>query len=119
VVRVLPAGIAELRELQTTRRRLLVLGRRIVPVLAYRTLQCNDLAHGYFLSSVASHLGWQAARFRLVLTRRDAGLRSLQPLFLKFSCGKETGQAHDLPHPLSTKTPRSGSPCGLRLQTRS
>ena len=61
MVRVLPANFAELRHLQAPGRRLLVLGRRIVPVLAIRTLQGNDLAHGYFLSSVASHLGWQAA----------------------------------------------------------
>jgi len=40
-----------------------------------------------FLSSLANHLGWQAAhRFKIFLepTRRDAGLRSLQPKFLKF-----------------------------------
>ena len=40
----------------------------------------------YFLSSLANHLGWQAAyRFKIFLepTRRDAGLGSLQPVFLK------------------------------------
>ena len=58
---MLPARVAKLGELQPSRGRLLVLRRRIVPVLAIRTLQGNDLAHGYFLSSVASHLGWQAA----------------------------------------------------------
>ena len=79
MVRVLPARIAELRHLQTAGRRLLVLGRRIVPVLALRTLQGNDLAHGeYFLSSLASPLGWQAAcpietEISAHLTRRDAG----------------------------------------------
>jgi hypothetical protein len=59
--RMLPARVAKLGELQPSRRCLLVLRRRIVPVLAIRTLQCNDFAHKYFLSSVASHLGWQAA----------------------------------------------------------
>ena len=58
---MLPARVAKLGELQPSRGCLLVLRRRIVPVLAIRTLQGNDLAHGYFLSSVASHLGWQAA----------------------------------------------------------
>ena len=77
--RVLPANFAELRHLQTASRRLLVLRGRIVPVLAIRTLQGNDLAHrGYFLSSLASHLGWQAAcpmetEISAHLTRRDAG----------------------------------------------
>ncbi len=45
VVGVLTAGIAELRKLQTTRRRLLVLGRRVIAVLANRALQSDDLAH--------------------------------------------------------------------------
>jgi hypothetical protein len=43
--RVLPACIAELRELQPTGRGLLVLGSRIVPVLAIRALKRNDFAH--------------------------------------------------------------------------
>jgi hypothetical protein len=58
--RVLAAGVAKLGELEPACGGLLVLRRRIVPVLAIRTLQGNDLAHGYFLSNVASHLGWQA-----------------------------------------------------------
>jgi hypothetical protein len=45
VVRVLAAGIAELRELQAASGRLLVLRRRVVPVLALGALQCNDFAH--------------------------------------------------------------------------
>ncbi len=61
MVRVLAARVAELRELQTASGGLLVLGRGVVPVLALRTLQGNDLAHGYILSCVANHLGWQAA----------------------------------------------------------
>jgi len=43
--RMLPARVAKLGELQPSRGRLLVLRRRIVPVLTIRTLQCNDLAH--------------------------------------------------------------------------
>ena len=43
--RVLAAGVAELRELQTARGRLLVLRGRVVPVLALRALEGNDLAH--------------------------------------------------------------------------
>ncbi len=55
--RVLPARVAELLELKPSGRRLLVLRGRVVPVLAIRTLQGNDLAHGYFLSNLANHLG--------------------------------------------------------------
>ena len=61
--RMLPARVAKLGELQPSRGGLLVLRSRIVPVLTIRALQCNDLAHKYILSSVASHLGWQAACF--------------------------------------------------------
>jgi hypothetical protein len=46
--RVLAAGVAELLELQTTGCTLLVLGRRIVPVLAICTLKCNDVPHFLF-----------------------------------------------------------------------
>src|SRR5579859_6396544 len=45
VVRVLAAGIAELRELQATGGRLLVLRGRVVPVLTSRTLQSDNFAH--------------------------------------------------------------------------
>ena len=45
MIRVLAARITKLRELQPTRRRLLVLRGGIIPVLAGRALQCNDLAH--------------------------------------------------------------------------
>jgi hypothetical protein len=61
VVGVLAAGVAELRELKPARGRLLVLRRRVVPVLARRTLQCNNFAHSVCSPIVASHLGWQAA----------------------------------------------------------
>ncbi len=42
---VLPAVVAKLLELQTTRGRLLVLRRRVVPVLALSALQCHDFPH--------------------------------------------------------------------------
>ena len=45
MIGVLTAELAELRKLQTARGRLLVLGGRVVPVLALRTLQRNDFAH--------------------------------------------------------------------------
>jgi hypothetical protein len=50
VVGVLAAGIAKLRELKTSGCRLLVLRCRVVPVLARRTLQCNDFAHLFILT---------------------------------------------------------------------
>jgi hypothetical protein len=60
---VLPAGVAELGELETTGGGLLVLGGGVVPVLALGALQSDNFTHcGYFLSFiVASHFGWQAA----------------------------------------------------------
>jgi hypothetical protein len=53
VVRVLAAGIAELRELQTAGGRLLVLRRRVIPVLALGALQCNNFAHLSILTDFA------------------------------------------------------------------
>ena len=50
VVRVLAAGVTELGELEATGGRLLVLGRRVVPVLALGALQCNYFAHLFILS---------------------------------------------------------------------
>jgi hypothetical protein len=50
VIRVLAAGIAELRELKAARGRLLVLRRRVVPVFALRALQCNNFAHLFILT---------------------------------------------------------------------
>ena len=79
MVGVLAAGIAELRHLQTPGGRLLVLGRRIVPVLTCRTLQCDDLAHWLYFLSVwpATSAGKQlASELRLLLTRRNAGLKA-------------------------------------------
>ena len=63
MIRMLPARIAELRHLQTPGRRLLVLRRRVVPVLALRALQCNDFAHCLLLLSwPATSAGKQPAR---------------------------------------------------------
>jgi hypothetical protein len=53
VIRVLAAGIAELRELETAGGRLLVLRRRVVPVFALRALQCNNFAHLFILTDFA------------------------------------------------------------------
>jgi hypothetical protein len=53
VIRVLAAGIAELRELQTAGGRLLVLRRRVVPVLALGALQCDNFAHLSILTDFA------------------------------------------------------------------
>jgi hypothetical protein len=61
MIRVLPARIAKLRKLQPTGRGLLVLRSGVVPVLALGALQRDDFAHGYILSGLASHIGWQAA----------------------------------------------------------
>jgi hypothetical protein len=97
---VLAAGIAELGELKPAGGGLLVLGGGVVPVLACRTLQGDDLAHWVILLYIelASHLGWQAAcwvdRFceSAHLTRRDTGLLApaANPDFL---FGKMCGQA--------------------------
>jgi hypothetical protein len=51
---VLAAAITELFELQAASGRLLVLGRRVVPLLALRALQCNDFPHPQILP-VASY----------------------------------------------------------------
>ncbi len=83
VVRVLAARVAELGELQTAGRGLLVLGCGVVPVLALRALQCDDLAHGILPFEfgqpprLASSLRSSQSSDRA--TRRDAGLRPLQP----------------------------------------
>ena len=61
MIRVLSARIAKLRKLQPTRRCLLVLCGGVVTVLTLGALQRDDFAHGYILSSLASHIGWQAA----------------------------------------------------------
>ena len=45
MVRVLAAGVAELRELETSGGCLLVFGRGVVPVLALGALKGDDLAH--------------------------------------------------------------------------
>ena len=75
VIRVLPAGVAELRELEAAGGRLLVLRGGVVPVLAIRALQCDDLAHlvNLLLTWPATSAGKQR------LTRRDAGQWPLLP----------------------------------------
>jgi hypothetical protein len=55
VVRVLAAGIAELRELEPTGGRLLVLRRRVIPVFALGALQCNNFAHFSILTDFAEN----------------------------------------------------------------
>ena len=70
MVRVLAAGIAELRELKPARGRLLVLGRRVVPVLARRTLQGNNFAHSFIL------LSWPATSAGKQLVCMDGYLKS-------------------------------------------
>src|SRR5947209_5743646 len=45
VRRMLAAGVAKLLELETASRGLLVLGRRVVTVLAVRALERDDFAH--------------------------------------------------------------------------
>ena len=109
MVRVLAAGIAELRELKPPSGRLLVLRRRVVPVLAHRTLQCDNVAHFVCSPNVASHFGWQAACLWRVdddpapLTRRDTG--PLAPAANpELSYGKRCGQATHNLLLLSTKS---------------
>jgi hypothetical protein len=46
---VLAAAVTELLELETASGRLLVLGRRVVPLLALGALQCDDFPHLKFL----------------------------------------------------------------------
>src|SRR6201999_3639214 len=57
--RVLAAAVAELLELETASGRLLVLRRRVVPLLAIRALQCHDFAHfpilPYWLEPASRH----------------------------------------------------------------
>jgi hypothetical protein len=42
---MLAATVTELLELQTASGRLFVLGRRVIPLLALRALQCDDFPH--------------------------------------------------------------------------
>jgi hypothetical protein len=53
VIRVLAAGIAELRELKPASGGLLVLRRRVIPVFAIGALQCNNFAHLFILTDFA------------------------------------------------------------------
>jgi len=49
VIGVLAAGVAELGEFEAASRGLLVLGCRVVSVLALRALKSDDFAHVFFL----------------------------------------------------------------------
>jgi hypothetical protein len=95
VVRVLAAGVAELRELKSARGRLLVLRRRVVPVLAHRTLQGDNFAHCLLL------LSWPATSAG---KQRGVWHAATQGLFApsanpELSYGKRCGQAtHNLLH---------------------
>ena len=42
---MLAAAVTELLELETARGRLLVLRRRVIPLLALSTLQCHNFPH--------------------------------------------------------------------------
>jgi hypothetical protein len=50
---VLAAAVTELLELQTASGRLLVLRRRVVPLLALSALQCHDFPHVSILTDLA------------------------------------------------------------------
>ena len=52
---VLAAAVAELLELQTTGRGLLVLGRGVVPLLALSALQCDNFPHFFILPEFSVH----------------------------------------------------------------
>ena len=56
--RVLATETAKLVELETASGRLLVLGLRVVPVLALAALQCNDFAHNLLFHHVQLLLSW-------------------------------------------------------------
>src|SRR5581483_10953810 len=73
--RVLPALATELAEFQTLGRGLLVLGRRVVPVLTLTALQCNNFTHKLFSQLLLSNyfvIPTGAASF--AAERRDIGL---------------------------------------------
>jgi hypothetical protein len=53
---MLAAAVTELLELKPTRSRLLVLRRRVIPLLALGALQRNNLAHFSILSEVVHSL---------------------------------------------------------------
>jgi hypothetical protein len=95
VVGVLAAGVAELRELKPASGRLLVLRRRVVPVLARRTLQCNNFAHCLLL------LSWpatSAGKQRVVWHAATQGLFA-PSAYPELYYGKWCGQAtHNLFH---------------------
>src|ERR1035438_8181876 len=62
---VLAAAVTELLELQAPRGRLLVLRRRVVPLLALRALQCNDFPHPQILPVVRDQRSVSSSRCSL------------------------------------------------------
>jgi hypothetical protein len=63
---VLAAAVTELLELQTTGRRLFVLRRRVITLLALGALQCNNFPH--FNSFQLSVLSYQLSVSSLLLS---------------------------------------------------
>ena len=59
---VLPAALTELVELETTCGRLLVLRRRVVPLLAHSALQCHNFPHLLILTE------FQVSGFRVQIS---------------------------------------------------
>ena len=99
MVRVLAARIAKLGELETSGGGSLVLGGGIVPVLAHRALQADDLAHWISLVWPATSAGKQRAiLLRRALTRRDAGLGAPAARYLSCETKDErSGHARSTP----------------------
>jgi hypothetical protein len=104
MIRVLAARIAKLGELKATGRRLLVLGRGVVPVLADRALKGDNFAHfRVLLVWPTTSVGKQPSLIQV--TRRDAGLMGPCCPIPEIVVRDQSGQAHALPHLLSTKSP--------------
>ena len=59
---VLAAAVTKLLELKPTGGRLLVLRRRVIPLLALSALQCDNFPHLLTLSIPQHFLGWLAAQ---------------------------------------------------------
>jgi hypothetical protein len=90
--RMLAAAVAEFRELETARGRLLVLRRRVVPLFAVSALQRHDFTHDSFSFKVASHLGWQAAT-PVRDCQTDTPQHRVVALRTKTSCKAEAGRS--------------------------
>jgi hypothetical protein len=77
--RVLAAAVTELLELETTGGRLLVLRRRVVPLLAIRALQCHDFAHLFILPHTVQPALPRISGFRWLLVLSFVMLTSRFP----------------------------------------